>query len=399
MRGDVRDIPATAGHPGAVARYFNRSARIPNSVPACSFAAHPCLGKIIQAYEEGIPGSRSPATDYPTRDGTGIRDYIHVLGPGHRPPGALGPVRTRSWRGGRHVQRHQPGHRTGTTVRELLDAFNQVADRPVKVLRRGRRPGDLAGTYTRGDRVAALPELEPRYSIAEGIRHSLDWAAIRGWDSGLMTSFRRMAGPPCGRSRPARGVLRRQPNVVETGAAQGATLASSPCRAPAALTVRSRPSPTRRTDGPGPATPVISLPLAVADSLAAPPANQRPTSPHGAHDDVAVTGHVAGAAVRLGNREVDVSATRPSPLVVEDLLPRWSSRCRPERCRRCRTRSGALADTESRWSCRRSWSRTAASGRLRCARCFTGGCRRCPSRRRWRGTRRPAASPRSGCLQ
>ena len=50
-----------------------------------------------------------------------------------------------------------------------------------------------------------------------------------------MTSFRRMAGPALRalRGRPAAaGVLRRQPNVVETGAARGAPLAVKPRAGP-----------------------------------------------------------------------------------------------------------------------------------------------------------------------
>lgn len=43
----------------------------------------------------------------------------------------------------------------------------------------GRRPGDVAGTYTRSERARQYLGWEPRYSISEGIRHSLDWAVIR----------------------------------------------------------------------------------------------------------------------------------------------------------------------------------------------------------------------------
>jgi UDP-glucose 4-epimerase len=71
------------------------------------------------------------------------------------------------------------GTGTGTTVRELLDAFNSVADPPVPAVETGRRPGDVAGAYTRSDRAAALLGWRAQYSIAEGIRHSLQWAAVR----------------------------------------------------------------------------------------------------------------------------------------------------------------------------------------------------------------------------
>jgi UDP-glucose 4-epimerase len=71
------------------------------------------------------------------------------------------------------------GNGNGTTVRELLDMFNRVSDRPVRALETGRRPGDTAGAYTRIDRAARLPAWKPQYHIVDGIRHSLQWAAMR----------------------------------------------------------------------------------------------------------------------------------------------------------------------------------------------------------------------------
>jgi UDP-glucose 4-epimerase len=136
------------------------------------------LGKIIQAYEEGIP-FQVTGTDYPTRDGTGIRDYIHVWDLATAHLAALDRFDALMTGTAATSSVINLGTGTGTTVRELLDAFNQVADRPVKSFDVGRRPGDVAGTYTRGDRAQRCLSWKPRYSIAEGIRHSLDWAAIR----------------------------------------------------------------------------------------------------------------------------------------------------------------------------------------------------------------------------
>ena len=79
------------------------------------------------------------------------------------------------------VSRADPSWPTvaGTTVRELADAFNRVADSPIQVLEAGRRPGDVVGAYTRIGRAERLLGWRPRYDITEGIRHSLQWAATR----------------------------------------------------------------------------------------------------------------------------------------------------------------------------------------------------------------------------
>ncbi len=132
------------------------------------------LGKMIQAHEEGVP-FQITGTDWPTRDGSGIRDYIHVwdLAAAHvaaltRFDALPGPVTVINL-----------GSGTGTTVRELLAAFNLVADHPVEGRDGARRPGDVAGAYTRAGRAGQLLGWQPRYDITEGIRHSLQWAALR----------------------------------------------------------------------------------------------------------------------------------------------------------------------------------------------------------------------------
>jgi UDP-glucose 4-epimerase len=132
------------------------------------------LGKMIQAYDEGVP-FQITGTDWPTRDGSGIRDYIHVwdLATAHvaalsRFDALPGPVTAINL-----------GSGTGTTVRELLAAFNQVAEHPVEAVEAARRPGDVAGAYTRAGRAERLLGWQAQYDITEGIRHSLQWAALR----------------------------------------------------------------------------------------------------------------------------------------------------------------------------------------------------------------------------
>jgi UDP-glucose 4-epimerase len=169
------DIAAAAPIRVLSLRYFNPIGADPKMRTGLQLRrpSH-ALGKMIQAAEEGVPFVIT-GTDYPTPDGTGIRDYIHVwdLAVAHvaalgRFDALPGPVTVINL-----------GTGAGTTVRELLDAFNRVAGRPVQAREAGRRPGDTAGAYTRIDRAVSLLDWRPRYDIAEGIRHSLQWAAIR----------------------------------------------------------------------------------------------------------------------------------------------------------------------------------------------------------------------------
>ena len=156
-------------------RYFNPIGADPKMRTGLQLArpTH-ALGKMIQAQQEGVPFVIT-GTDWPTRDGTGLRDYVHVWDLAAAHVAALtrfdvlpGPATAINL-----------GTGTGTTVRELLAAFNRVADRPVEVREAGRRPGDAAGACSRIDRAERLLGWRPRYDLAEGISHSLQWAALR----------------------------------------------------------------------------------------------------------------------------------------------------------------------------------------------------------------------------
>jgi UDP-glucose 4-epimerase len=134
------------------------------------------LGKLIQAHEAGQPFPVT-GTDYPTRDGTRIRDYVHVsdLAAAHVAAltgfdGVLGVATSIAI---------NLGTGTGTTVRELAAAFGSVVGAPVATVDVPRRPGDVAGAFTRSDRAKRLLNWEPRRSLADGIADSLRWSAVR----------------------------------------------------------------------------------------------------------------------------------------------------------------------------------------------------------------------------
>lgn len=132
------------------------------------------LGKMIEARDQNVPFVIT-GTDWPTRDGSGIRDYMHVWDLATAHVAALtrfdtlpGPMTAINL-----------GTGAGTTVRELLGLFNRVSASPIGALEAGPRPGDTIGAYTRIDCATRLLAWSPQYEIAESIRHALQWAAIR----------------------------------------------------------------------------------------------------------------------------------------------------------------------------------------------------------------------------
>lgn len=163
----------------SILRYFN---------PA---GAHPS-GRIGE-HPSGIPNNLMPyiaqtasglrqqlsvfGGDYPTRDGTGVRDYIHVtdLAKGHiralvklaDKPGCI---------------THNLGTGTGYTVLEMVAAFEQACGRTIPYAVVPRRPGDIAECY-------ADPALA---------RQDLDWSARQGLEAMCADAWRWQQQNPSG---------------------------------------------------------------------------------------------------------------------------------------------------------------------------------------------------------
>ncbi|WP_157252409.1 UDP-glucose 4-epimerase GalE [Nonomuraea typhae] len=169
------DIAATQPIEVLSLRYFNPIGADPKLRTGLQLRrpSH-ALGKMIEAYEEGRPFEIT-GTGWPTRDGSGIRDFIHVWDLATAHVAAL----TRFDEVVARATVINLGTGEGTTVRELAEAFNTVVDRPIELTEGGPRPGDVAGAYTRSSRAGELLGWTAEYSITEGIRDSLEWARVR----------------------------------------------------------------------------------------------------------------------------------------------------------------------------------------------------------------------------
>lgn len=167
---------AAAGDFRAIAlRYFNPIGADPQlrtglQNPRPSHA----LGKIMQAHAEGEPFAIT-GTDWATRDGSGLRDYIHVWDL------ALAHVAAVQ-RFDDVVSADRPyrvinlGTGDGVTVRELVAAFERVTGETLPVVEAARRPGDQAGAFAIVDRAAAELDWRAVRSVDDGVRDALAWA-------------------------------------------------------------------------------------------------------------------------------------------------------------------------------------------------------------------------------
>ncbi|MFY1669392.1 UDP-glucose 4-epimerase GalE [Plantactinospora sp. WMMB334] len=136
------------------------------------------LGRLIDAWTGGGEFSIT-GTDWPTRDGSGIRDYIHVWDLARAHVQALRRFDEILPPGGDHaVEAVNLGTGDGTTVRELVAAFAEAVG-PVRSREAPPRPGDGPGAFTRSTRSRLLLDWKPEYSVVDGIRHAVQWCRIR----------------------------------------------------------------------------------------------------------------------------------------------------------------------------------------------------------------------------
>jgi UDP-glucose 4-epimerase len=171
----LRDT-AAAGFVRAIAlRYFNPIGADPElrtglQSPVPSHA----LGKLITAHRTGETFTVT-GVDWNTRDGSGIRDYIHVWDLAAAHVLALENFDTVATKDAPY-QVINIGTGEGTTVKELVAAFERVVGSSVAVEYGPARPGDSAGVFTRSARAADELGWKAERSIEDGIRDSLAWA-------------------------------------------------------------------------------------------------------------------------------------------------------------------------------------------------------------------------------
>ncbi|SFD67255.1 UDP-galactose 4-epimerase [Lentibacillus persicus] len=115
--------------------------------------------------------------DYPTKDGTGVRDYIHVvdLAKGHLK--ALETIRERTG-----IDAYNLGTGQGSSVFEMIAAFEQVSGRKIPYTITQRRPGDTAICYANPLKARKL----------------LGWEAKRGIDAMCQDTWRFQSANPDG---------------------------------------------------------------------------------------------------------------------------------------------------------------------------------------------------------
>ena len=133
-----------------------------NLIPAITQTA---IGKLKSMQVHG--------TDYPTRDGSCLRDYIHVCDIAHAHTLALNYLIKKRNKAACEVFNLGTGN--GVTVLEAIKAFEKVSGVKLNYSLGERRPGDVIAIYANNDKAKNELGWQTKYSLDDMMRTAWDW--------------------------------------------------------------------------------------------------------------------------------------------------------------------------------------------------------------------------------
>jgi UDP-glucose 4-epimerase len=168
----LRDVAAASPLRYVALRYFNVAGCDPTGKIGQATQGATLLTKVAC---EAMVGKRSHVSifgsDYPTPDGTGVRDYLHVVDLATAHLNALSYLRAR----GASVTLNV-GYGHGYSVREVLRMVETAGGKPLVIREEPRRAGDPPYLVARADRIRAELGWHPRYDdLAAIVSSSLAW--------------------------------------------------------------------------------------------------------------------------------------------------------------------------------------------------------------------------------
>jgi UDP-glucose 4-epimerase len=176
----LQDLAAATGLRALILRYFNPIGADPDLRHGIHVRepSH-VLGQLVLAAQGRRDAFEITGTDYPTRDGTGLRDYIHVWDLALAHVCAVERFDEVLAAGGEPSLIINLGTGKGVTVRELVKVVEGVLCQPVPVREVLRRPGDVTGVFANVDRARDLLGWTAQSSLADGVASAFAWASKR----------------------------------------------------------------------------------------------------------------------------------------------------------------------------------------------------------------------------
>jgi UDP-glucose 4-epimerase len=172
----IQDLAKISPFQYVILRYFNVAGAHPDGKIGQN---NPNASHLIRIACDAVLGQRSAVeifgTDFPTPDGTGIRDYIHVEDLASAHLDALHYLE-----GQNESQIFNCGYGQGYSVREVLDRVQAISGVNFPILESGRRAGDPAEVIACADKIATVLGWQPQFNdLHLIIKTTLDWERKR----------------------------------------------------------------------------------------------------------------------------------------------------------------------------------------------------------------------------
>ncbi len=174
----LRDVAQAHGLRFAVLRYFNVAGADPQLRIGQRF---PNATHLIKVACEAAVGRRQGVaifgTDYPTVDGTGVRDYIHVEDLASAHLAALQYLHA-----GGASELFNCGYGRGYSVRQVLSMVEKVSGKKLHITEGSRRPGDVGSLIADANKIRGVTGWAPKYDQLETIV-----ASAFGWEQRILS--------------------------------------------------------------------------------------------------------------------------------------------------------------------------------------------------------------------
>ncbi|MFN8289233.1 MAG: UDP-glucose 4-epimerase GalE [Chitinophagaceae bacterium] len=171
----LQDFSAHSGTACILLRYFNPAGAHPSNLIGEVPVGKPqnLVPAITQTAIGRLPGLRVNGSDYPTRDGSCIRDYIHVCDIARAHTLAINYLEKGN--NGRNCEAFNLGTGNGVTVFEVIKAFEKVAGMKLKYEMGPRREGDVIAVFANNDLARTRLNWQPEFSLEDIMSTAWKW--------------------------------------------------------------------------------------------------------------------------------------------------------------------------------------------------------------------------------
>jgi len=171
-------------------RYFNPVGAHPSTLIGELPVGKPqnLVPAITQTAAGKLPKMTVFGDDYPTRDGSNVRDYIHVSDIAHAHTLAIKYLEEEKNKNNLEVFNLGTGN--GVTVLEAIKSFEKVSGVKLNYEIGPRRPGDITAIYANNDKAKTILGWEPKYSLDEMMSTAWKWEQRLKNDEQFFTSIK-----------------------------------------------------------------------------------------------------------------------------------------------------------------------------------------------------------------